>query len=154
MKCPICKRELDSKTGICNYCGMHPNSHKSKKNNVPAKRQATSTTKKGSVGSTRGHSKTTTGSRQITRTPQLQSAIESLPKPLHQKLNKEIEKIPEIKLTERFEIIEKLGRGGMGEVFKAREKGLDRIVAIKRLIIKEEMAHIRLLSNRLARQKK
>ncbi|MCD4656202.1 MAG: serine/threonine protein kinase [Planctomycetes bacterium] len=129
MKCPICKKELENFSERCRFCGCYLKNHKQKppmqKNPASAKMQT------GNASS----------SRQITRTPQLQSAIENLPKPLHNKLNKEIEKIPEVKLVERFEIIEKLGRGGMGEVFKAREKGLNRIVAIKRLIIKEEMAY-------------
>ena len=133
MKCPVCKKELDKNSDRCQYCGYLNKTKKPKKNtNLPAKK--TPVHQKVQSGNI-------SGSRQITRTPQLQSAIESLPKPLHNKLNKEIDKIPEVKLSERFEIIDKLGRGGMGEVFKAREKGLNRIVAIKRLIIKEEMAY-------------
>ena len=36
--------------------------------------------------------------------------------------------------NERFEIIEKLGAGGMGEVFRATDRHLDRIVAIKLIL--------------------
>ncbi len=133
MKCPVCKKELNKNSDRCKYCGYLLENQKSpKKSDSPNKKKPVVT---------KVQSGNISGSRQITRTPQLQSAIESLPKPLHNKLNKEIEKIPEVKLAERFEIIDKLGRGGMGEVFKAREKGLNRIVAIKRLIIKEEMAY-------------
>jgi serine/threonine-protein kinase len=36
-------------------------------------------------------------------------------------------------LIGRFEIVQKIGEGGMGEVFKARDPQINRIVAIKLL---------------------
>src|SRR6188472_2605152 len=33
----------------------------------------------------------------------------------------------------RFEVLEKIGEGGMGAVFKARDPGINRVVAIKLL---------------------
>lgn len=40
---------------------------------------------------------------------------------------------------DRFEIIDKLGAGGMGQVFRATDRRLDRIVAIKLILQKGEM---------------
>jgi tetratricopeptide (TPR) repeat protein len=54
---------------------------------------------------------------------------------------------PEVESLGRYLLEERIGRGGMGEVFRARDPDLDRAVAIKRLmaVFDDDQAQLRLL---------
>ena len=70
--------------------------------------------------------------------PDLHGAVASVAHDVLSESATDTRTILETALSDRFEVVRPLGRGGMGDVFLARERALDRLVAIK--VLRPELA--------------
>jgi serine/threonine protein kinase len=78
----------------------------------------------------------------------IEPTIESEPSELEEKIRKKMRQQPRIRkdpligrvFGERFELVSKIGAGGMGVVYKARQRAMDRHVAIK-VLLKEYLTN-------------